>query len=84
MLSVMCCIPAAASKVQAAASTATPGPAKRPAGTGASAGKDGKVQSYGDHEDSVYSMHPSLSPFFQLCCSLGHVARNCLCLSSIS
>ncbi|CAL8463698.1 g3232 [Coccomyxa elongata] len=42
----------AASKAQAAATT----PVKRPVGPGAAAGKDGKVQSYGDHEDSVYSV----------------------------
>lgn len=59
ILSLMCCMPAAASKAQAAATT----PVNRPAGPGAAAGKDGKVQSYGDHEDSVYSVHLS-SPLF--------------------
>lgn len=56
VLRIMCCIPAAASKAQAAAAVARAGPVKRPAGPGAAAGKDGKVQSYGNHEDSVYSV----------------------------
>jgi len=43
----------------AAAAAKPPAPKRAAAAAGAAGAKDGRVQSYGDHEDSVYSAPPA-------------------------